>query len=100
MNEVIDNYLKTGVTDIVEPYASLMREAAQAYVGGIFQKLRDYEFNEKLMKLYFMGGGARIVETVGNYDKERTQFNHDICATAKGYEYYCYMALRSQNRRK
>ncbi len=100
MNEVIDNYLKTGITDIAEPYASLMRETAQAYVSGIFQKLRDYEFNEKLMKLYFMGGGARIVETVGNYDKERTQFNHDICATAKGYEYYCYMALRSQNHRK
>ena len=73
MNEVIENYLRTGETDIAEPYASLMKEAAVSYVQEIFQKLKDYEYNESLMQLHFMGGGAR---------------------TAKGYEYYCYMILR------
>ena len=94
MNEVIENYLRTGETDIAEPYASLMKEAAVSYVQEIFQKLKDYEYNESLMQLHFMGGGARIVEAVGEYNRERTHFNHDICATAKGYEYYCYMILR------
>lgn len=94
MNEVIENYLRTGETDIAEPYASLMIEAAVSYVQEIFQKLKDYEYNESLMQLHFMGGGARIVEAVGEYNRERTHFNHDICATAKGYEYYCYMILR------
>ena len=93
MNEVIENYLRTGETDIAEPYASLMKEAAVSYVQEIFQKLKDYEYNESLMQLHFMGG-ARIVEAVGEYNRERTHFNHDICATAKGYEYYCYMFLR------
>ena len=31
---------------------------------------------------------------------DRTTFNHDIRANAKGYEYYCYMLLRHQNQRR
>ena len=93
-DEVVENFLKTGNADVAEPYAGLMEAATTEYVAEIFQKLRDYDFNEKLMKLHFMGGGARIVETVGTYDSERTFFNHDIKATAKGYEYYCYMKMK------
>ena len=36
MNEVIENYLRTGETDIAKPYASLMKEAAVSYVQEIF----------------------------------------------------------------
>lgn len=43
------------------------------------------------MKVYFMGGGARLVENFGEYNPENTVFNNDIRANAKGYEYYCYM---------
>lgn len=63
-----------------------------------FQKFRDHEYNEKLMKVYFMGGGARLVENFGEYNPENTVFNNDIRANAKGYEYYCYMLLRHQER--
>ncbi len=28
------------------------------------------------------------------YDADRVTINEDICATAKGYEYLCEMALR------
>ena len=48
------------------------------------------------MRFYIMGGAATIIELVGDYDKERVTFNHDIRANAKGYEYFCYMKLRSQ----
>ena len=64
----------------------------------IFQKMRDHEYNERLMKAYFMGGGARLVEQFGKYNPDTTIFNHDIRANAKGYEYYCYMLLRHQNK--
>ena len=43
------------------------------------------------MKLYVMGGGAKVVEFVGNYDHDNVIFNHDMRANAKGYEYFCYM---------
>lgn len=50
------------------------------------------------MKVYFMGGGARLVEQFGKYNPDTTMFNHDIKANAKGYEYYCYMIMRYQER--
>ena len=98
--DVVENFLRTGKTDIEEPYASIMASEAEAYVQDIFGKLKDYEYNEKLMKLHFMGGGAKIVEVLGKYDPDRTHFIHDICATAKGYEYYCYMILRKKSKQQ
>ena len=53
-----------------------------------------------LAYLHFMGGGCKLVETVGQYNVDRTFFIKDICATAKGYEYYCYMGLRRQNQNR
>ena len=100
MHEVIENFLRTGETDIAQPYAGLMVEAAKEYAVQIFQKLRDYEYNEQMMRLYVMGGGARIVEAFGEYDMDRVTFDHDIRANAKGYEYYCYMILKHQQRKK
>ena len=100
MHEVIENFLRAGETDISEPYASLMKEAAGEYASQIFQKLHDYEYNEQMMKLYIMGGGAKLIEIFGNYDRDRVTFNHDIRANAKGYEYYCYMLLKHQQGRK
>ena len=100
MDDVIENFLRTGKADVEEPYASLIRNAAAEYVSEIFDKLKDYEYNDKLMKLHFMGGGCKLVETVGQYNVDRTFFIKDICATAKGYEYYCYMGLRRQNQNR
>ena len=51
------------------------------------------------MKLYVMGGGAKMVEMFGKYNPDRVTFNHDICANAKGYEYFCYMMLRQKMRK-
>lgn len=100
MAEVVEGFLRTGETDLSEKYAKLMKQGATEYTELIMQKLRDHEFNEDLMRVYYMGGGARLVEQFGKYIPERTIFNHDIRANAKGYEYYCYMLLRHQNQRK
>lgn len=99
-HEVIENFLREGETGISEPYAILMKEAAGEYASQIFQKLHDYEYNEQMMKFYIMGGGARLIEIFGDYDRDRVTFNHDIRANAKGYEYYCYMILKQQQGRK
>lgn len=100
MAEVVESFLRTGETDLPEKYAKLMKQGAAEYTELIMQKLRDHEFNEDLMRVYFMGGGAKLVEQFGKYNSKRTIFNHDIRANAKGYEYYCYMLLRHQNQRK
>lgn len=98
MEDVVENILRTGEIDLPEPHAGIIRKAIEGYKDEIFQKLRDHEFNEKLMKVYFMGGGARLVEQFGKYNPDTTMFNHDIKANAKGYEYYCYMIMRHQER--
>ena len=98
MEDVVENILRTGEIDLPEPHAGIIRKAIEGYTDEIFQKLRDHEFNEKLMKVYFMGGGARLVEQFGKYNPDTTMFNHDIKANAKGYEYYCYMIMRHQER--
>jgi len=100
MAEVIEDFLRTGKTDLPEKYVTLVKQATVAYTEEIMQKLRDHEFNPDMMRVYFMGGGAKLMEQFGTYHPERTAFNHDIRANAKGYEYYCYMLLRHQNQRK
>ena len=89
-DEIINDFLRYGDADVSEAYLSAMKQVAEQYVQGLFQKLRDYEYNEDLMNLYVMGGGAKMVEIFGKYNPDRTTYNHDICANAKGYEYFCY----------
>lgn len=94
--EIIENYFRYGNTDIGDEYKSLMEEAAKSYVDKIFAELKSHGYNPNLMKLYVMGGGAKVVELVRDYDNGNVTFNHDIRANAKGYEYFCYMKLRRQ----
>ena len=98
-DEIISQFLQDGEIDVNDKYQNMVKEVAEQYVKEIFEKLRDYEYNEDLMKLYVMGGGAKMVEMFGKYNPDRTTFNHDICANAKGYEYFCYMMLRQKNRK-
>ena len=94
--EIIENYLRFGNADVGAEYQKLMEQAVKEYADEIFAELRNYGYDSELMRFYIMGGGATIIELVGDYDKERVTFNHDIRANAKGYEYFCYMKLRSQ----
>lgn len=94
--EIIENYLCYGDAKVSGEYQKLMEEAAKSYVDKIYAELKAHGYNSNLMKLYVMGGGAKIVETVGDYDPDNVTFNHDIRANAKGYEYFCYMKLRRQ----
>ena len=94
--EIIENYLRFGNADVGAEYQKLMEQAVKEYADEIFAELRNYGYDSELMRFYIMGGGATIIELVGDYDKERVTFNHDIRANAKGYEYFRYMKLRSQ----
>ena len=94
--EIIENYLRYGDAKVSGEYQKLMEEAAKSYVDKIYAELKAHGYNPNLMKLYVMGGGAKIVDTVGDYDPDNVTFNHDIRANAKGYEYFCYMKLRRQ----
>ncbi|WP_334303972.1 TnpV protein [Dorea formicigenerans] len=57
--EIINQFLCKCEIDVSSKYQNMVKEIAEQYVRELFDKLRDYEYNEDLMKLYVMGGGAK-----------------------------------------
>ena len=90
---IITEILKKGTADIDADYLNTVITAAKAYSAGIFRKLREHDYNPKLMRLYVVGGGGCLIRNFGEYDKDRVVINSDICATAKGYEYIAYTKI-------
>ena len=91
---IINRVLRFGTADIQEDYLNTIRETAAGYVREIFRILREREYNPALMRLHVLGGGSCLIRNFGEYDADRVTIYEDICATAKGYEYLCEMALR------
>ncbi len=92
---VIERVIRTGTAGISERYLTAIREAASAYVSGIFRHLREHEYDPELMRLFVVGGGGCMIKHFGRYDPDRVLIIDDICATAKGYEF-----LAAQKRQK
>ena len=90
-----------GCYEVVKFLAHLFRDeircfvvkTAKQYTAGIFRRLREHEYDPKLMKLYVVGGGGCLIRNFADYDENRVTVNDDICATAKGYERMLEMQL-------
>lgn len=95
-DSIVEQILRTGTADIGRPYLDCISAAAKGYAKTVFDTLRRYEYNPDLMRLFIVGGGGCVVKNFGDYDKERVTIIEDICATAKGYEYLAYTALRKE----
>jgi len=93
-DNIIDNFLIENQRDIDESISEIIIETVTEYVNKVMEKLKEYEYNDKLMKLHFMGGGSNLVKRYGKFNTEKTFFNTDIFANAKGFEYFCYMKLQ------
>ena len=91
---IINRVFRFGTADISEKYLKTITDTATEYVEGIFQRLREHEYNPELMRLYVLGGGSCLIRNFGTFDKERVTINDDICATAKGYEHLAELNLR------
>ena len=84
---IIDQVLRHGTASISDRYLSAIQSTARDYVGGIFRRLREHEYDPELMKLYVVGDGGCLIKNFGEFDTDRVVINEDICATAKGYEF-------------
>lgn len=91
---IINRVFRFGTADIKEDYLKTITDTATDYVEGIFQRLREHEYNPELMRLYVLGGGSCLIRNFGVYDASRVTINDDICATAKGYEYLAELSFR------
>ena len=90
---IITEILKKGTADIDSAYLETVVKTAKQYTAGIFRRLREHEYDPKLMKLYVVGGGGCLIRNFADYDESRVTVNDDICATAKGYERMLEMQL-------
>ena len=95
-DSIVEQVLRTGTAEIAKPYLDCITDAARQYAKTIFDALRRYEYNPDLMRLYVVGGGGCVLRHFGAFDRERVTIIEDICATAKGYEYLAYTALRKE----
>ena len=93
-DSVMTEVLRKGTADIDKAYLQTVVSAAREYTAGIFRRLREREYDPKLMKLYVVGGGGCLIRNFADCDSSRVLINEDICATAKGYEYMALMTLR------
>lgn len=81
MDDVIDNILRSGKIELPEPHVSLVEKEICDYVEKIFQKLRDHEYNEKLMKVYFMGlpgASGTCLATTGAAAEKRSKTGRTV----------------------
>ena len=92
-DESITEILKKGTADIDADYLKTVTDTARQYTAGIFRRLREREYDPKLMKLYVVGGGGCLIRNFADYDKDRVFIESDICAVTKGYEYMAYVSL-------
>ena len=90
---IITEILKKGTADIDGQYLDTVIKTAKEHTSGIFRRLREHEYDSKLMKLYVVGGGGCLIRNFADYDTSRVIINEDICATAKGYEYMALVTL-------
>lgn len=92
----IEQIIRTGSADIASKYLDIIKTVMREYCSDIFNALRKYEYDPDLMRLYIVGGGSRLIQNFGSYDKDRVILITDVCATAKGYE---YLACQTLNKR-
>ncbi|MBR3237474.1 MAG: ParM/StbA family protein, partial [Oscillospiraceae bacterium] len=95
-DSIIEQVLRTGACDVDESVVKIIRNTATDYVAGIMRSLREHEYNPMLMKLWFMGGGACLIQYFGQVDPQRVIILDDIKATAKGYQRLAAKALRKR----
>lgn len=93
---IIHSMIRYGKADIDNEYAEVLRQAIAEYAEDIFALLRKYEYDPKMMRLYITGGGGKLIENFGNYDKDRVTIIEDIRASAKGYEQFAIAQLRKE----
>jgi plasmid segregation protein ParM len=63
---IINRVFRFGTADIKEDYLKTITDTATEYVAGIFQRLREHEYNPELMRLYVLGGGSCLIRNFGN----------------------------------
>ena len=95
---IIQSMIRYGNADIDSEYEAVLRQAISEYADSIFSLLRKYEYDPKMMRLYITGGGGKLIQNFGTYERDRVTIIEDICASAKGYEEFAVAQLKKEGK--
>jgi len=95
---VIEQFLRTGTTNISRELLDSLTAIVRGYVTGLFDALRVHGYDARMMKLFVMGGGGCLMKHFGKYDPDAVVFVDDLHASAKGYEYMAQAMIWHQER--
>ncbi len=94
---ITEQIMRTGTAEGVSPeYIEVVSGVTEAYVVKVMDTLKEHEYDPNIMRLWVVGGGGCLLEHFGHFDMNRVKINHDIHATAKGYEYVAERKLNSE----
>ncbi|MDO4484717.1 MAG: ParM/StbA family protein [Clostridia bacterium] len=93
----VESILRNGWSDEVDSsICEVIAQSAREYVDGIMRSLREHEYDPRVMRLWFMGGGACLVRNFGQMDSDRVRIIDDIQANAKGYQQFTAAMLKKR----
>ena len=92
---IIEEVLINGKANLSDDDLKIIKATVTEYVNNIFRRLREHGYDDKSTTLYVTGGGGCLVKNFYDYDKSRVFFVDDICAAAKGYEYFAEMQMEA-----
>ena len=95
----IEKILISGIDNSENQIQAIVSETVRKYIAEINRKLEVRGYDPSFVKLYVLGGGACIFENFGEVaSRENIYINKDICANAKGYEYFAYKAMDARKK--
>lgn len=95
----IEKILISGTDNSENQIQAIVSETVRKYIAEINRKLEVRGYDPSFVKLYVLGGGACIFENFGEVaSRENIYINKDICANAKGYEYFAYKAMDARKK--
>lgn len=95
----IEKILISGTVNSENQIQAIVSETVRKYIAEINRKLEVRGYDPSFVNLYVLGGGACIFENFGEVaSRENIYINKDICANAKGYEYFAYKAMDARKK--
>ena len=91
----IQEYMKTGKTELPKDFKEIMDQQIQDFVDKVFRYQTECGYSLDMVPVYFVGGGAVVMRNFGRYQQSNIHYVLDVKANAKGFETMAKIALRS-----
>ncbi len=94
----IQNYIINGKSELAPEYAEIIKGELKDFAGKVYNSVGEFGYNLKTTPIIFVGGGAAVMKNFGNLKQGNINYNLDVRANAKGYEYLGKIVATSKSK--